>query len=522
MQRLLADLARRGLVETRPGSGTYTAPRRVVSAPADVSWQTLALGSRAGLGADLEQLIEPVPVGAISMASGFLDKGLQPLGLLAAAASRAARRPQAWNRLPAQGLTELRVHIAAETGAALGPENVIITPGGQAALSAAFRHLCAPGDPVIMDSPTYVGAIAAARAAGLTMVPVPGDGDGMPPDGLTDALARTGARMVYLQPRHSNPTGAVLSRDRRDEILALVARHGAFLIEDDWMRDFDLGPPSPPPLASLDDNGHVIYLRSLSKPVAPGLRVAGLAARGPALVRLRRGRISDDLFVAPVLQQVALDVLTAAGWSRHLGGVRRVLRQRRDALVSAIGESLPQCELPVVPGRRRARVAPAARQLPGARGRRVRRRPWPGREPGPDVVPRRAAGRLPAAELRGDGRSGPDQRGQHAGRGPSRRQVRAPAPVARGWLRWRGAGSGGAGLAPVARGWLRRRWGWLRWRKRNNSPLMVDHVGRFSVVGHFSAVFAVSAPTTENCPTGFGLPGALFGRPRRSADFGSR
>ncbi len=349
VQRMLADLARRGLVETRPGSGTYTAARRTVSAPADVSWQTLALGSRAGLGADLENLVEPTPADAISMASGFLDEGLQPLGLLAAAATRAARRPQAWNRLPAQGLTELRGYFAAETGAPLTAQHVIVTAGGQAALSAVFRHLCAPGDPVIVESPTYVGALAAARAAGLILVPVPGDAGGILPDSLADALARTGARLVYLQPRYSNPLGAVLDRDRRQAILDLVARHGAFLMEDDWMRDFDLGAPSPPPLASMDADGHVIYLRSLSKSVAPGLRVAGLAARGPALVRLRRGRISDDLFAAPILQQIALEVLTAPGWPRHLGSLRRRLRDRRDALASAIAAQLPSCGLPVVP-----------------------------------------------------------------------------------------------------------------------------------------------------------------------------
>jgi DNA-binding transcriptional MocR family regulator len=77
--------------------------------------------------------------------------------------------------------------------------------------------------------------------------------------------------------------------------------------------------------------------------------VAGLAARGPALARLRRGRISGDLFVAPVLQQIALDVLTVPGWNRHMGAVRRVLRERRDALVVAIRELLPGCELEMVP-----------------------------------------------------------------------------------------------------------------------------------------------------------------------------
>ncbi|MGD0374524.1 MAG: GntR family transcriptional regulator [Streptosporangiaceae bacterium] len=113
VQRLLATLARRGLVVTRPGSGTYTAAARRRSAGApDVSWQTLAVGTRGGLGPELERLVEPSPADALPLASGFLDATLQPLGLLAAAASRAGRRPQGWSRLPSQGLPELRSHFA--------------------------------------------------------------------------------------------------------------------------------------------------------------------------------------------------------------------------------------------------------------------------------------------------------------------------------------------------------------------------------------------------------------------------
>jgi DNA-binding transcriptional MocR family regulator len=349
VQRMLADLARRGLLVTRPGSGTFTAPRRAARPPADLSWQTLALGSRAGLGPDLERLVDPLPPDAIGLASGFPDERLQPLGLLAAAASRAVRRPQAWSRLPPQGLPELRSYLAAEAGEGLTAANVLIASGGQSSLSAVFRHLCAPGDPLIVESPTYVGALAAARAAGLVLVPVPGDAAGVLPDALADAFTRTGARLAYIQTRYANPAGSVLAAERREPVLAAAARAGAFLLEDDWMRDFDLGAPSPPPLVSQDDDGHVIYLRSVSKPIAAGLRVSGLAARGPVLARLRRGRISDDLFVAPILQHIALDVLTAPGWPRHLGTVRRLLRDRRDALVAAVQQLLPSCALDVIP-----------------------------------------------------------------------------------------------------------------------------------------------------------------------------
>lgn len=349
VQRLLSELARRGLLVTRPGSGTFTAVRRTPRPEADLSWQTLTLGSRAGLGPDLERLVDPLPPDAIGLASGFPDERLQPLGLLAAAATRAARRPQTWSRLPPQGLPELRSFLADEAGGGLTGDNVLIASGGQSSLSAVFRHLCAPGDPLIVESPTYVGALAAARAAGLVLIPVPGDADGVLPDALANAFARTGARLAYLQPRYANPTGTVLARDRREPVLQAAARAGAFLLEDDWMRDFDLGAPSPPPLVSADDDGHVIYLRSVSKPIAAGLRVSGLAARGPVLARLRRGRISDDLFVAPILQRIALDVLTAPGWPRHLGMIRRQLRERRDALAAAVRQLLPMCRLDLLP-----------------------------------------------------------------------------------------------------------------------------------------------------------------------------
>jgi DNA-binding transcriptional MocR family regulator len=350
VQRLLADMSRRGLLVTKPGSGTFTAPRQAPRRPADLSWQTLTLGSRAGLGPDLERLVDPLPPDSIGLASGFPDERLQPLGLLAGAASRATRRPHGWSRLPPQGLPELRAFLAAEvSGSQLTEQNVLIASGGQAALSAVFRHLCSPGDPVIVESPTYVGALATARAAGLVLIPVPGDAHGVLPDALADAFARTGSRVAYLQPRYANPHGSVLAADRREPVLAAAARAGAFLLEDDWMRDFDLGAPTLPPLISADDDGHVIYLRSVSKPIAAGLRVSGLVARGPVLARLRRGRISDDLFVAPMLQQIALDVLTAPGWPRHLATVRRLLRERRDALAAAIAELLPGCQLELIP-----------------------------------------------------------------------------------------------------------------------------------------------------------------------------
>ncbi|MHB8293408.1 MAG: aminotransferase-like domain-containing protein [Acidimicrobiales bacterium] len=348
VQRAFATLAARGLLVTRPGRGSYTTAHRGSARGGDIAWQTLALGSGESLPAGLEEMLAPAAPGLHPLSSAFLEEALQPLGLLAQAAARAARRPYGWSRPPAEGLEELRAHFAAEAGASYRAGDVIVTPGGQAALAAVCRHLGAPGEPIVVESPTYLGALAVARSAGLVAVPVPSDTHGVLPDALAAALERSRARLVYLQPRHANPTGAVLSAERRPAVLEAVSRAGAFLIEDDWVRDLDLerpGAASPAPLASIDDDGHVVYVRSLTKPVAPGLRIAGLVARGPALVRLRRGRVTDDLFVAPILQHTAVEVLRAPGWPRHLAGLRRALRLRRDTLVASIATSLPGCEL---------------------------------------------------------------------------------------------------------------------------------------------------------------------------------
>jgi DNA-binding transcriptional MocR family regulator len=154
---------------------------------------------------------------------------------------------------------------------------------------------------------------------------------------------RTSARLILLQPTYANPHGSVLSHERRERVLELAAKHGAFIVEDEYVRDLGLDPanPPPPPLASRAVDGHVIYIRSLTKSTAPSLRVAGVAARGPAGERLRRARVVDDFFVSGVLQQTAIELVSSPAWQRHLRQLRRALAARRDALIAALAAELP-------------------------------------------------------------------------------------------------------------------------------------------------------------------------------------
>jgi len=356
VQRAITRLAAEGFVDPRPGSGTFVAerPHRENGGgdgarPADLSWQEVALGGRSADTGGLDELLRLPDPGQIALSTGYLDPALQPTGALAAALARAGRREAVWGRGPTEGLHELRAWFAREAGGALSADHVVVCPGGQAAMATSFRALASPGDPVLVESPTYLGALAAARAAGLRPVPVPSDRDGVRPDLLADAFARTGARLFYAQPTFANPHGAVLAPDRRAAVLEVVAAAGAFVIEDDAARDLAIDGAAPPPLAADDHDGHVVLLRSLTKSAAPGLRVGAVAARGPAGARLRAARLLDDFYVAAPLQQAAIDLVASPAWRKHRKALREALRSRRDALAAAVARELPDAILTGLP-----------------------------------------------------------------------------------------------------------------------------------------------------------------------------
>ncbi|MEU4401903.1 PLP-dependent aminotransferase family protein [Micromonospora orduensis] len=337
VRRLVAE----GLIEARPGRGTFVAAAPDERRAPDLSWQTVALGPRPSGESEMQALLALPRDGAIALSGGYLDADLQPAAALGAALSRAARQPATWQRGPVEGREDLRAWFAREAGNGLRAEDMVICPGGQAALSSAVRALTVPGDALLVESPTYLGALAVARAAGLRVVPVPADADGVRPDHLAAAFARTGARLFYCQPLHANPHGATLAADRRVRVTDAVRDAGAFLIEDDYARDLTIDGPAPPPLAVDDPDGHVIYLRSLTKSTAPGLRVAAIGARGPAGARLRAARLLDDFYVAGPLQQAAVEFLTSPAWSRHRRTLATALRTRRESLVAALRRHLP-------------------------------------------------------------------------------------------------------------------------------------------------------------------------------------
>lgn len=330
VEAVLGRLHREGLIDPRPGEGTFVA--EVAARPAaDHAWQTLALGAHLDPGEPLGAAAERADAAMIDLAAAYPEPALRPTRLLARAAARAAAEPSVWDLGTAAGDPELRSWLARDIGAGFGPEDLLVTAGGQAALTAVFTALGSPGDAVLVESPGYPGALAAARLCGLRPVPVPTDADGVLPDHLHAALSRHGARVAYLQPLLANPSGASLAPGRRRAVVEAVARHGAFLVEDDSMRHL-AEPTAAPPLAAEDADGHVVHVRSLTKATAPALRIAGVAARGPVRRRIEAVLLAQQVCVSPLAQEVARRTVTAPGWSRHLAALRRALAERQDVL----------------------------------------------------------------------------------------------------------------------------------------------------------------------------------------------
>jgi DNA-binding transcriptional MocR family regulator len=350
VRRAFHELVSLGLIDARPGHGTFVAAATAPAASADFAWQSLALGPAQIADDAIRALLAVPPPAAVNFGGGYLPDDLQALPQLSAAMARVSRRPGVWGRMPSQGIEPLRRWFAQELGGGVGVHDVIIAPGSQAGISAVFRALVAPDAPLLVESPTYVGAIVVARALRLPLVPVPTDADGVMPEALAEAFSRTGARVFYSQPTFSNPSGATLAAERRRRVLDVVADAGAFLVEDDWARDFGIDAPPPAPLAAADPDGHVVYLRSLTKSAAPGLRISTIVAKGGALARLLSARTIADFFISGPIQETALELLASPGWARHLRALRAALRARRDALVAALREQFGPACVPQIPG----------------------------------------------------------------------------------------------------------------------------------------------------------------------------
>jgi len=339
------ELAAEGLVEAHVGRGTTV---RALAAPRDLGaaampWAdylaTTARARRDPLLRDLETLCTREDV--ISLAAGVPAPDLYPIDEFRAALDTVLARDGRvlLQHGPVEGHYPLRVAIAArlgQRGASVRPDNVLLVSGSQQGLDLVARALIEPGDAVIVESPCYLGALYVFRSAGARLISVPVDDAGMHVGHLESLLARGRPKLIYTLPTFQNPTGTVLSVDRRERLLDLARRHQVPILEDDPYGELRYEGDDPPLLKSLDTGGHVIYLTTFSTILFPGLRLGWLAAPTPVIERLTMLNQLGDLHPNTPAQWAVTELSASGFLDAHLARLRAEYPRRRDAMLAAL------------------------------------------------------------------------------------------------------------------------------------------------------------------------------------------
>jgi 2-aminoadipate transaminase len=252
-----------------------------------------------------------------------------------------------------EGYEPLREMIArhiARYGIRARSENVLITSGSQQALDLIGKLLINAGDRVLVEAPTYLGALQAFNVYGADYVSVPCDEDGLRTDQL-EAPLRSGPKFMYVLPNFQNPGGTTLSEGRRHELVLLADRFGIPIIEDDPYGQLRYEGEHLTPLVVLDREnlrrddgysiGNVIYLSTFSKTLAPGLRLGWIVAPPEVIVKLVQLKQGADLHTSTFAQIVAYEVARDGFLDEHVKTIRRVYRERRDVMLEALAQHFP-------------------------------------------------------------------------------------------------------------------------------------------------------------------------------------
>ncbi len=346
-------LVETGAAEGHTGRGTFLARPKAPAAGAGEARPDAWFGAfaRAAEGAGVGGLLSVYRAATsregISLAGGYPAGDLMPVEEFTRAVRRvlAERGTEVLSYGPTAGYAPLRETIAAEMrskGGASDAASILVTNGSQQALELAFRALVDPGDAVVVEEPTYTGAISVLAALGARLFGVPMDDEGLRPDLLDLALERHRPRVVYVQPTCQNPTTRVMGGTRRREVLEIAARHRCLVVEDDWAGDLRFDGEALPPLHALDGGRHVLYVSTFSKKLLPGLRVGWVAAPPAVFDRLLALKQIEDFGTSPLLQAALHAFIAEGGQDAHLARIRAAYRARADAMEDALRRHCPE------------------------------------------------------------------------------------------------------------------------------------------------------------------------------------
>jgi GntR family transcriptional regulator/MocR family aminotransferase len=301
---------------------------------------------------------QPVlPRGTLNLGSGSPDVRLVPARAIGRAYRRvlALRGAELLKYGDPEGHAGLRTALAAMLATtrslAIGPDEVLVTRGSQMALALAARALVRPGDVVAVESLGYRPAWEAFRAAGATLVAVPVDGDGLDVEALRRLASRVPLRALYVTPHHQYPTTVTLKAARRLALLALARAKRFAIVEDDYDHECHYDGRPRLPLASADRHGVVIYIGTLSKILAPGLRIGYVVAPQRIISTVSAHRSLLDIQGDLATEAAIADLMGEGELQRHVARVRRVYASRREVLSASLRRTFgDDVEFTLAPG----------------------------------------------------------------------------------------------------------------------------------------------------------------------------
>ncbi len=288
--------------------------------------------------------------GIISFAGGFPDPAMFDVeGIRQASAKALAEDAGAALQYGAtEGFQPLREQLSAfmtSKGAAVAANELIVTTGSQQALDLLGKTMISPGDKVIVEGPTFLATIQCFRLYGAELISAPCDGHGVQTDALEKLIAEHKPKFVYLIPSFGNPSGALLTLERRKKVLELAVKYDTLMVEDDPYGDLYFGAVPPPSLLALSSSVSgsrdlIAYCGSLSKVLSPGLRVGWMVAQPELLARAVMCKQFSDAHTSTFAQATAAQYLLAGRMPATLANVRKVYAERAKAMGAALVREL--------------------------------------------------------------------------------------------------------------------------------------------------------------------------------------
>lgn len=341
---LVAD----GLIEQRVGSGSRVVgqlrpgqPGRSAAVPWWVTLPPWRVGEFPNV---LGELAAKQESGRISFVQGVAPDEPSPLRELAKSFGRVAHDPRCvLSYGDSEGYEPLRAAIAARMNARgatrIEARSIVVLTGSTQGIAIVAQSLAEPGDEIVVESPSYPGALQVFQICGLRAIAVPVDDEGMRVDHVEAVLRTRRPRFIYTMPSLHNPTNATMNADRRERLTTIARRAGVPIVEDDPYGPLAGGSDLPPLVALAPE--HVVYLSTFSKTIAPSLRVGWLAAPRTVLERLLLRKQAYDMATSLYVQAAVADYLER-GYDAHVTQLQAELQQRRALADEAIARHWPR------------------------------------------------------------------------------------------------------------------------------------------------------------------------------------